>query len=98
MNSMLVAKRSTIDANPGLAQAVVDASDHARELYFRYVSPSSDHMGLPVGWLQQHGLFPHRNGVENNRAGIETIIRYAYEQGFISRRPTAEELFFAGAC
>jgi len=98
MNSMLVAKRSTIDANPGLAQAVVVANDHARELYFRYVSPSSDHMGLPVGWLQQHGLFPYRNGVENNRTGIETIIRYTYEQGFISRRPMPEELFFAGAC
>jgi hypothetical protein len=53
---------------------------------------------LPVGWLQQHGLFPYRNGVENNRTGIETIISYTYEQGFISRRPMAEELFFAGAC
>lgn len=96
-NSMLVAKRSTVDANPGLAQAVVDVNDRARELYFKHVSPSSDHMGLPVGWLQQHGLFPHPNGVANNRVAIETIVRYTYEQGFISREYTAEELFFAGA-
>ena len=97
MNSMLVAKKSTIDANPGLVQAVVDANDRARELYFKHVSSSSDHMGLPVGWLQQHGLFPHSNGIENNRAGLETIIRYTYEQGFISRQYAPEELFFEGA-
>jgi 4,5-dihydroxyphthalate decarboxylase len=97
LNSMLVAKKATVDANPGLAQAVVDASDKARELYYQHVSPSSDHMGLPVGWLQQNGLFPHPNGVANNRTAIETIIRYTHEQGFISREPTPEELFFAGA-
>jgi 4,5-dihydroxyphthalate decarboxylase len=96
-NSMLVAKKSTVDANPGLAQAVVDANDRARDLYFKYVSPSSDHMGLPVGWLQQQGLFPHANGVEANRGAIETMVRYAHEQGFISRRYALEELFFEGA-
>lgn len=97
MNSMLVAKGSTVDANPGLAQAVVDANDRARALYYAHVSPSSDHMGLPVGWLTQQGLFPHANGVAENRVGIETIVRYTHAQGFISREYAVEELFFEGA-
>jgi 4,5-dihydroxyphthalate decarboxylase len=97
VNTMLVAKRGTVEANPGLAQAVVDANDKARELYFKHASDSSDHMGLPVGWLRQHGMFPHLNGVANNHKALETIIRYTHEQGFIGSRPAVEDLFFAGA-
>jgi 4,5-dihydroxyphthalate decarboxylase len=97
LNSMLLAKRNVIEANPGLGQAIVDASDAARELYFRNVPEDDDHMGLPVKWLRANDLFPHQNGVQNNRAAIETVIRYAHEQGIISRRMAPEELFFDGA-
>jgi 4,5-dihydroxyphthalate decarboxylase len=97
LNSMLLAKRSTIDANPGLGQSVVDASDAGRELYYQNVRDDDNHMGLPITWLREHGLFPHRNGVANNRMALEAIIRYAHEQGIISRRPEPEELFFDGA-
>ena len=97
LNSMLLAKRNVIEANPGLGQAIVDASDAARELYFRNVPEDDDHMGLPVKWLRANNLFPHQNGVQNNRAAIETVIRYAHEQGIISRRMAPEELFFDGA-
>ena len=97
VNIMLVAKQDVLDANPGLAQAVVDACDEARRLYYANVPDDDEHMGLPIRWLREHGLFPHENGLENNRRAIETIVRYAADLGIISRRFTPEELFFDGA-
>ena len=97
VNVMLVAKQDVLDANPGLGQAVVDACDEARRLYYASVSDDDEHMGLRVGWLREHGLFPHENGLENNRRAIETIVRYAADLGIINRRFTPEELFFEGA-
>ena len=97
LNSMLLAKRDVLDANPGLGQAIVDASGKARELYYRDVADDDNHMGLPIKWLRENGLFPHHNGVGSNRTAIETVVRYAHEQGIISRRMSPEELFFDGA-
>ena len=34
-----------------------------------------------------------QHGVANNRALLETFIRYAHEQGYIPRRPSVEEMF-----
>ena len=97
VNVMLAAKRETLDAIPGLAQAIVAACDEARRLYYANASDDDEHMALPVGWLRRHGLFPHLNGLENNRLAIETIVRYAADLGVIGRRFTPEELFFPGA-
>ena len=97
VNVMLAAKSDVLDANPGLGQAVVDACDEARRLYYANASDDDEHMGLRIGWLREHGLFPHENGLENNRRAIETIVRYAADLGIISRRFTPDELFFAGA-
>jgi 4,5-dihydroxyphthalate decarboxylase len=97
LNSMLLARTSVMDENPGLGDAIVDASETARELYLSYAKEDDNYMGLPVKWLREHGMFPYENGVENNRVALETIIRYAHEQGVISRRPDPAELFYAGA-
>lgn len=97
LNSLLLAKKAVLDANPGLGQAVVDASNEARQRYYENVSDDDNHMGLPVKWLRGNGLFPHRNGVAENRASLEAIVRYAHAQGLISRRYEVEELFFEGA-
>ena len=97
VNVMLAAKTAALEANPGLAQAIVDACGEARRLYDANARDDDEHMGLPIGWLRKNGLFPHRNGLENNRAAVEAIIRYAADLGLISRRFSPEELFFAGA-
>ena len=97
LNSMLLAKRDVLDANPGLGQAIVDAHDVARERFCAELADDATYMNIPVGWLREHGMFPYHHGVENNRAALETIIRYSHEQGLISKRPAIEELFFAGA-
>lgn len=43
----------------------------------------------------QAGTFPpaHADGVKNNIAAIETLVRYAYEQGLIDRSLAVQELF-----
>ena len=97
VNSMLVAKRATLDANPGLADAIVSAYDQAWERYFSNVSDSVDFMGLPMKWLRSNALVPIRNGVDNNRQSFETATRYAHEQGIINRRLEVENLFYEGA-
>lgn len=97
INTVLVARTDTLQANPGLGQAVVDACDEARELYYRNARPFESHMGLPIWWLTDHGMFPHRNGVESNRKALETIIRYAHDIGIIRSKPAVEALFFEGA-
>lgn len=96
-NIVLLAKQSLLDANPGLGQAVVDASDKARERYYAAITDEDDHMGLPVKWLRQNGLFPHYNGLENNRTSLAAGARYAHELGIVSRLYEPEELFFEGA-
>ena len=97
VNIVLTAKDETLAENPGLAQAVVDASDKARGIYYQNVPDGADHMTLPIRWLKDTGLFPHHNGLGENRVALESIIRYAHDLGLISRRLEPEELFFEGA-
>lgn len=97
VNTVLVARTDTLQANPGLAQAIVAACDEARDLYYRNAKPFDSHTGFPIWWLTDHGMFPHRNGVENNRQALETIIRYAHDSGIIRGKPAVEDLFFEGA-
>jgi len=97
LNSMLLAKRDVLKANPGLGQAIVAAHDTACERYCADVADDVAYMGIAVGWLREHGLWPYHQGIERNRVALETIIRYTHEQGLISERPAVESLFFDGA-
>ena len=42
-------------------------------------------------------MFPHRNGLEANHAGVDILTRYVFEQGPVKRPWQPEELFFNGA-
>ena len=90
---MLVAKTNTLNENPGLASAILQACDTAWDLYNLEVKDDDEHMGLPIHWLRENGLFPHLNGIESNRKSLQTIVRYSYNLGLISREFTPEELF-----
>lgn len=48
-----------------------------------------------TGGSSSAGTFPpaHADGVKNNIVAIETLVRYAYDQGFIGRRLATQELF-----
>tara|TARA_B100000029_G_scaffold510171_1_gene601048 strand:- start:4181 stop:5107 length:927 start_codon:yes stop_codon:yes gene_type:complete len=93
VNVMLVAKTSVLDANPGLASAILTACNTAREIYYDEVSDDDEHMGLPVSWLKANKLFPHRNGFRENLKSIEAIVRYTYNLGLISKEFSAASLF-----
>jgi 4,5-dihydroxyphthalate decarboxylase len=97
LNTMLIAKREVLDANPGLGEAIVDASNKAQSLFLENLADDSSYMGMPVKWLRENGMMSLRNGISHNRIALETIIRYANEQGIISNAPVIEDLFFAGA-
>ena len=97
VNVVLAAKNETLAANPGLGQAVVDASDEARDLYYKNVKQDDSHMGFPIWWLRDNGLFPHRNGLQANYKALEAIIRYSRDAGIIQRDFKPEDVFFKGA-
>jgi len=93
VNVMLVAKTNTLNENPGLARAILRACDTARDFYNLEAQNDEEHMGLPIHWLRGNGLFPHLNGIDENRKSLQTIVRYSYNLGLISREFTPEELF-----
>ena len=64
---------------------------------FYYADPK--HLTLPQAIFileEERAVFgpnPWVHGLNPNRHGLETFVRYAHEQGYISRRPALEELF-----
>jgi 4,5-dihydroxyphthalate decarboxylase len=61
--------------------------DVVREVY-RMLKESRAAAALPAGPDD-----PLRMGVAANRASLEQMVAYAFQQGLISRCPTADELF-----
>ncbi|MCH7857608.1 MAG: hypothetical protein IIB37_12720 [Gemmatimonadetes bacterium] len=96
-NTVQVISERALADNPGIGQAIVDGNDEAWDLYCKEAADSDDHMGLPVKFLRDNGMFPHRNGLESNYSGVEMVSRYLFELGLTKRAWRPEELFFAGA-
>ena len=77
INHMAVIRRSIAQSQP----------DVVREVY-RMLRESRAAAALPAGPDD-----PLRVGVAANRASLEQMTAYAFQQALISRRPTADELF-----
>ena len=77
INHMAVIRQSMAQSQP----------DVVREVY-RVLRESRAAAALPTGSDD-----PLRFGVGANRRSLEQMVAYAYQQGLISRRPTADELF-----
>jgi 4,5-dihydroxyphthalate decarboxylase len=73
-------RKATLDRQPGLAASLYDAFERAWPA---------------AGDLAKQGTDYHRwdNGVSRNRAAIETLCRYAFEQGITDRQLGLDELF-----
>ena len=95
INTLITLRRSTVAANPGLPKAMMAAFAKARGLYHSELATvgAGDHMGVATNDLSEMGLFPDSYGLEANRASIEVILDYCYEQGLIRTRFAAEEIF-----
>ncbi|MCK5839357.1 MAG: hypothetical protein KAG99_05880, partial [Bacteroidales bacterium] len=93
-------RKSLLEDNPWLAQAIFDAYSEAKQLEYNYMKK--------LGWVYEslpwygqeleetrtlmgENFWPY--GIEANRKTLETLFRYSYEQGLSSRKLTIEELF-----
>jgi 4,5-dihydroxyphthalate decarboxylase len=80
INHMAVIRREIAEARPDVAQEV-----------YRLLKESRAAAALPSGADD-----PLRFGVDATRRSLEQVIAYSDQQGLISRRPTADELFADG--
>lgn len=95
----VVARRSLVDAHGWVPSSMAAAFERAKsEAYARVRNPRS----LPLAFLQSTweeqmnllGADPWRYGLGGaNRKNLETIIRYAHEQGLLRDRPEVERAF-----
>ena len=97
INTMLVMKEASAAANPGLAPAVVAASEQARALYDAEEPDDAVHQGLAVGRLRKAGHFPRPHGLGTHGKTVETFVGYLHEQGLIRKSWKLDELFVAGS-
>jgi 4,5-dihydroxyphthalate decarboxylase len=96
----VVVKDSLIRDYPWLVDRLVAAFDDADRLSRkRYQYPKR--FSFPTAALfleeeeQRFGKNPWHHGLEPNRAILEKFIEYAEDQGYISFRPSVDELFVA---
>ncbi len=95
----VVIKRSIVEEHPWVPSSMARAFEESKRLAYESIR---NPRVLPLAffeaaWEEQRVLLgpdPWRYGLERaNRHNIDTIIRYAHEQGLISRIPTLEEAF-----
>lgn len=98
INHTLVVKDELLAAHPGLAADIFHTFAEAKRLYVerlknnRIAEPSkTDKTYQRV--MEVSGSDPLPYGIEPNRQMIESVVRYAQEQGIIARPFTVEELF-----
>jgi ABC-type nitrate/sulfonate/bicarbonate transport system substrate-binding protein len=98
INHLVVVKNAVLERNPHLAVRLFEAFGAAKRQYLERLShgligaPAAvDRMYARV--LELTGRDPLPYGIEPNRAMLETLMGYAYEQGILPRASAVEEVF-----
>ncbi len=96
----VVMKQSLFDKHPWAARSLANAFVASQRATDDFYARDPKHLGLSeaVFCLEEERSIYGRNrwshGIEGpNRKVLETFVRYAHEQGYITRRPALEELF-----
>src|SRR5262249_42052042 len=89
VNHLVVVKDELLAGRPGLAAALVEAFERAKELYLA----GGDVQPLHARVRELLGGDPLPYGLEANRAVVEQLVDHAFEQKILSRRPSVDELF-----
>ncbi|MGZ5865214.1 MAG: ABC transporter substrate-binding protein [Xanthobacteraceae bacterium] len=95
----IVMKKVLAGREPWIARSLTRAFNDAQDVCDAHLNANPKHTSLPdtVFFLEEqqaaYGSKPYVQGIEPNRKVLETFVRYAHEQGYISRTPTLEELF-----
>jgi 4,5-dihydroxyphthalate decarboxylase len=100
---IVVARRQLVEANPWLPSSLRNAFDLARQTALSRLRTT----GFNVATLAWAGNYAQdeaalmgdafANGIEENRAALEAVCRYALDQGFLSRAHRPEQLFAGGS-
>lgn len=93
-------RNSLVQQHPWMAKSVFDAFAKAKEIAIADFAKLSA-FALTLPWIEAEyratqavlgeDIWPY--GTAANRKAIETLCRYLHEQGFTTRRPSADELF-----
>jgi 4,5-dihydroxyphthalate decarboxylase len=102
INHTVVVRDELLEAHAGLAADIFDAFTEAKNLYVKRLRrgeiPSSSNTDERYKRVMEiTGGDPLPYGIEPNRKMLETIARYATEQGIIRPLSSIEELFAAGS-
>lgn len=97
---VVVIQRRLYEANRWLAQSLAKAFSQSKELAYADLRRTAA-LAVTLPWVREEyqatvGLLGEdfwSYGLDANRHGLETFIRYAGEQGMISRPPAPAELF-----
>jgi 4,5-dihydroxyphthalate decarboxylase len=98
----VVIKQAIVDQFPWVAKNLWDAFQKAKEICYRRME---DPRKIALAWVMHHleeqkqilGQDPWVYGLTENRNNLETLIKYAHEQGLIHRKLELEELFIQSA-
>ena len=96
---VMVMKKELAEQQPWIAASLCDAFLEAQAVADEVYQTDPKLMSLldSVFILEQqqaaYGSSPYAHGLRANRAIVETFVRYAHDQGYISRQPALEELF-----
>lgn len=93
-------RRDIADADPALLEAVFDAYSQAKQCAYDFLATSAWYMEM-LPWIEDEfrqtralmGQNYWSYGVEANRTTLETLFKYAHEQGLAKREVTIEEVF-----
>ncbi len=100
INTLLTLRQDVVDRYPDLGRKLVAAWTEVNARYMEILRKDPnihDYMGVPLKYLERLGLLPMVDGLDVNRANIDTMIGYCYDQNLISKRPSVEEIFLSSA-
>jgi 4,5-dihydroxyphthalate decarboxylase len=97
INTVFVLKQETAERLPDLGPTVLETASVALEKYTAEIDRDGapNHTYVPVSLAKEMGQYPFRHGLEANRAAIQMMIAYCYEQGLIKTLYRPEDLFVA---
>jgi hypothetical protein len=97
INTVFVLKQATVERYPDLAPAVLEMTSAALAAYTEEIDRSggAHHTYVPVALARELGRYPCRQGLDANRAAVQMMIVYCYEQGLINTLYRPEDLFVA---
>jgi 4,5-dihydroxyphthalate decarboxylase len=95
----LVMNKTLWKQEPWVAEQLFYAFQEAQRQCENFYYADPKHLTLPRATFiieeerQTFGPDPWAHGVNSNRHGLKTFVRYAHEQGYIPRVPSLEEIF-----